>query len=52
MNGNACVKAADETAEGLKGEERSISLCAWFYSKEEEEQIDLKIRWQEDEEQD
>lgn len=51
MNGNACVKAVNETGEqGLTGEGRLIALCVWFHSKEEEEQPDLKIRWQEDKE--
>lgn len=53
MNWNVCMKAADETVEqSLEGEVRLIALCVWFHSKEEEEQTDPKIRWQEDEEQD
>lgn len=47
------MKEADETVEqSLEGQLRLIALCVWFHSKEEEEQADLKIRWQEDEEQD
>ena len=52
MDLNVCMKVADETVEQSLGEVRLIALCVWFHSKEEEEQTDLKIRWQEDEEED
>lgn len=46
------MKATDEMVEqNLEVGVRLIALCVWFHSKEEEEQTDLKIRLQEEEEQ-